>query len=303
MATEGEALESQPWRSHHPALDDRPPTMLSLQEIELLHWLAAEHYTGQGTIIDAGCFLGGSTHALAAGLRANRRSMDKRGRIHSFDRFELQPGEESAPYITPFAELRGVRDFRANWDRHTARYRDHVQVHHGDILQQPWTGEPVEILFVDIAKTPAVNQFVMESFFPRLIPGRSILVHQDYLWYGVPWINISMEVLAPHFVLLDSLPAASNVYLAARPISREQVAAFDYRKIPAERKIEMMDRVVARAPEPFRGNLALSRAQVLASEGLGHLVEPALREIALVYERDPRILSALGSLFPGRGRG
>jgi hypothetical protein len=277
--------------------------MLSLEEIELLHWLAAEHYTGLGAIIDAGCFLGGSTHALATGLRASPRPIEKRRRIHSYDRFELQPGEENALYITPFAELRGVRNFRPNWERHLAGYREHVEVHAGDILSQEWDGEDVEILFVDVAKTPEINQFVMERFFPCLLPGRSILVHQDYFWRGTPWINISMEALAPYFKPLDSLPWASHVYLVERAIPREEVAAFDYRAISAERKLAMMSRAVASAPERFRGILEISRAQVLARERLSDRLEAALREIESRYGHDSNLMSMVALLFPERSRG
>ena len=47
-------------------------TMLSAQELELLYTLARDQYTGQGEIIDGGAFLGGSTLALATGLRGER---------------------------------------------------------------------------------------------------------------------------------------------------------------------------------------------------------------------------------------
>ena len=62
-------------------------TMLSAQELELLYTLARDQYTGRGEIVDGGAFLGGSTLALANGLRDNRRVQDKNGRIHSYDLF------------------------------------------------------------------------------------------------------------------------------------------------------------------------------------------------------------------------
>ena len=40
------------------------PTMLSKDERRLLYGLAREHASGEGAIVDAGCFLGGSTAAL-----------------------------------------------------------------------------------------------------------------------------------------------------------------------------------------------------------------------------------------------
>src|SRR3954452_12269147 len=45
------------------------PTMLSKTERKLLYGLAREYASGDAAIVDAGCFLGGSTAALLAGLR------------------------------------------------------------------------------------------------------------------------------------------------------------------------------------------------------------------------------------------
>ena len=49
------------------------------------------------------------------------------------------------------------------------------------------------MLFVDIAKTWALNDVVIEQFFPRLIPGRSVVVQQDYAFAFRPWVAITME--------------------------------------------------------------------------------------------------------------
>ncbi len=48
--------------------------MLSIEERQLLAWLAASHWEGRGAIVDGGCFLGGSTLALGRGLRENPSS-------------------------------------------------------------------------------------------------------------------------------------------------------------------------------------------------------------------------------------
>ena len=66
--------------------------MLVPDELRLLNYLADEYYTGEGAIVDAGCFLGGSTVALADGLRRNllRRQRTEEKLIHSYDRFEIE---------------------------------------------------------------------------------------------------------------------------------------------------------------------------------------------------------------------
>lgn len=49
--------------------------------------LARDQYTGQGEIIDGGAFLGGSTLALATGLRDNPSVANRAGRVDLYDMF------------------------------------------------------------------------------------------------------------------------------------------------------------------------------------------------------------------------
>ena len=46
------------------------PSMMTKDEVSLVYRLAAAHYSGRGEIVDAGIFLGASTHAFARGLEA-----------------------------------------------------------------------------------------------------------------------------------------------------------------------------------------------------------------------------------------
>ena len=54
-----------PWLGHLPPMP--VPTMLTRAELDYLSWLAADS-TGEGRLCELGCFLGGSTWALASGL-------------------------------------------------------------------------------------------------------------------------------------------------------------------------------------------------------------------------------------------
>src|SRR5258707_497819 len=75
-----------------PASCGRLRTMLVADESRLLNHLAEDYYSGSGVIVDGGAFLGGSTVALADGLRRNprRRRLGAEKPIHSFDRFEVE---------------------------------------------------------------------------------------------------------------------------------------------------------------------------------------------------------------------
>ena len=61
------------------------PTMLVARELNYLYWLAST-LKGTGEIVELGCFLGGSTAALVAGVRHNPRVDSK---ILTYDAFEI----------------------------------------------------------------------------------------------------------------------------------------------------------------------------------------------------------------------
>jgi predicted O-methyltransferase YrrM len=83
-----EAVRRKAWNSqnfHAPSFFERLPTMLTTEELRMLSFLARE-LPLDGVVLDLGCFVGGSTLALAHGIRNSSRP-DRH--IHSFDLFEL----------------------------------------------------------------------------------------------------------------------------------------------------------------------------------------------------------------------
>ena len=64
--------------------------MLMQRELNYLGWLASR-CDGTGQIVELGCFLGGSTNALAQGLTANPAY---RSKILSYAAFEIPQSED-----------------------------------------------------------------------------------------------------------------------------------------------------------------------------------------------------------------
>jgi hypothetical protein len=228
-------------------LADRPRTlpvvtMLSLQERRLLHYLARRHFTNRGAIVDAGCFLGGSTVALAEGLRqwAAGAYAAPSHPIQTYDLFAVEAWTIGT--LLPH-HMRAGDSFRALFNRNLAGYRDLIEVHQGDITTMAWPGWPVEILFVDCAKVPIVNDFIVRTFFPRFIPGVSIVIQQDYIfdsWNA--WIHLTMERLSDYFEILTDTGFGSVVYLNTREIPPAEIAAATVYRMAAEEKIRLLDR-------------------------------------------------------------
>jgi hypothetical protein len=256
-------LRSRPWASVRPpgeVLDI--PTMLSEREQGLLYWLARDYISGHGRIVDAGCFLGGSTGALAAGLR-DRRSAVPGGLLVSYDLFRVEQYTLET-FGDRFPNREVGASFRPAFDRTTGIFGEvDVEVREGDICAIGWSGEPIELLFLDIVKTHEVNDVVLAQFFPRLIPGRSVLIQQDYHWGYAPWIHITMELFADYVEILDWMPNGTVAYLLTDgpPPDLYQTRVRD---LSRQRQVELMDLAVARWEGDERGMVELARVVLIA---------------------------------------
>jgi hypothetical protein len=238
------------------------PTMLSVRERQLLHWLARYHVSGAGRIVDGGCFLGGSTAALASGLAARTDTEWKntpwKKTIVAYDMFRVE--DYTLKYFGDYFTDKTIgASFRPVFDQHIAPWRKQVQVKEGDARRRGWNGDPIEVLFLDFVKTWPMNDFILKTFFRCLIPGRTVIVQQDYLWGYGHWNHITMELLAPSVKFLDAMEYGSVACLLTSPVPRELRSARLRRSLSPERKRELMDRAVERWEGDERGLVELAR--------------------------------------------
>jgi SAM-dependent methyltransferase len=250
------------WLGHElPEAATSVPTMLMADELRLLHHLAEEHVSGVDAVVDCGCFLGGSTVALADGLRRNltRRAQTERRLIHVYDRFLVEDWTRGAffPESTPTGA-----SFRDRFDRNVAPYAELLEVHEGDVEAQRWTGGPIELLFVDIAKHWTTCDWVTRELFPHLIPGRSIVVQQDYLyerWTG--WLHVTMEFYADYFEYVCDTGLNSVVFRYTKPIPPEVLRPHTVESLSIEQNAALMDRAAERFPPAQREVLRAAKRQ------------------------------------------
>jgi SAM-dependent methyltransferase len=260
-----ERLAPSAWRERAlPATVTSVPTMLVPDELRLLQYLADECYTGQGCVVDAGCFLGGSTVALADGLRRNllRRGRAEEKLLHSFDRFEIE-AYTLGPYF-PDSECAVGDSFKPLFDRNTAPYATLLEVHPGDVGSMPWTGGAIEILFIDIAKHWTVCDWITWQFFPHLIPGTSVVVQQDYLynhWTG--WLHVTMEFYAEYFEYVCDTGVNSVAFLNTKRIPADVLREKTVESLTTAAKIELMDRAAGRFTGPQRELLQSAKQHFL----------------------------------------
>ncbi|MEI4486944.1 hypothetical protein V8J36_12160 [Frigidibacter sp. MR17.14] len=200
----------------------RVPTMLTEEERQYYAWLCRDWMQGAGEVVDLGCFAGGSTAWLATGHAAAGHP----GLVHAFDFFTVSEDLKAALLypagIAPFKGEDMLALSRALLEPWDAR----VTFHRGNLLAKRWPAEdPVEILVIDAAKSTALADHIARQFFPALIPGRSVVVQQDFLHRVQPWLPAQMELFAEFFEPLAHLPDASVSFLCRKVPSAGEIAA------------------------------------------------------------------------------
>lgn len=249
-----------------PSLHDYP-AMLGEQERVLPSYLAAKVARAEGSVVELGCYLGGSTVALLEGLQRGGAPISApEPSIHAYDlfvaneymtehtlgRFGVQPGD-SFEYV--YRQLLGER-------------LPLVEVHAGDILQEQWNGGTIKLLYVDILWSWETNQHVFDQFYRALTPG-SWLVHQDYVYSLYPWLPVTMEWLVEEgFFTFRHFAEHSTVAFRCERNPAALANGFVIRKnIDPIRK----QALIARSANRFSGYpsklLRLSMAVQMAEEG------------------------------------
>lgn len=254
------------------------PSMLSYDERALLHWAARTGSTGAGSVIDAGCFLGGSTLALGLGLR-DRDALapappGSKPRIHSFDLFRIGEERERGYFDDDYPFEVGASTMRL-YERNIAPIRDDVVVHPGDINELAQWDLHVGLLFLDIAKSWATNDTVVTRFFPRLAPG-AIVIQQDLVHFGHPWCAITMELLSDHFEFLGYIPYSSAVYRVRSTPREAELPTELLARLEPQEAVALINRSADRIAFPFDGYLRLAAA--VSEVFYGNV--PAARRIA-----------------------
>jgi predicted O-methyltransferase YrrM len=272
------------------------PTMLARGELALLYVLARDH-ARENAIIDAGCFFGGSSVALAAGLEASGAA--PAGRIHTYDLFVLdEVYKRTSPHLVDGMEAGD--SFLPLFERTVGeRLLPYLDVHAGDLLAYPWGGGPIDVLFVDIAKAWELNDHVVREFFPALVPGHSVVVQQDYVHEALPWLHITMDLFADALELVDFVPGTgSAVFVCTRAISSEE-ADIRLRDMPAAEQLARF----ARAASPFRGTergvIEIARAVLLDQIGDRAAAVAHFESVAAEHAGDARVQEGIEA-FRGR---
>ena len=266
-------FEEKPWKHSQAGIAGMPSGMLGPTEGALLYHLAKDYFSGRGEIIDAGAFLGSSSYCLAKGVDENNRLKSKSETIHAYDLFKVWIEQDNSEDFM-ISELKRVFDIDLSNNRSILpRYMSnlgplaqYVDVHIGDITKMNWNKRPIEILFLDICKTKEIWQHVLGTFFRSLIPGISIVIHQDYHHPFLPYIHVVQERLAGYFDIVEEKADDSAAFLLRERLPDrllDEVANYDF-DFAAE--LNWIDRAIERLPNNNR-HIRCAKAQLLRQHG------------------------------------
>jgi predicted O-methyltransferase YrrM len=258
-------MNAKPWLDPNAKAGSYALGMLGLEERKLLYQLARYTYTGEGAVVDLGAFCGASTCCLAAGMKENPRAAGRH--VDSYDCFIA-----SEPYLVDFIRsqfgetLEMGQSFAAIFRRATAEFADRIEVHAGDLLQQSWPPAlPIEILFVDVAKTLALSGKVLSEFVTHLTPGKSIVIHQDFYHPTAFYLPVVMDFLMDHFSIIEAGRDWSVVFRLEKAIPQEKLQIASLYKFSFAQQQAALRRMMRRVGMPGSDYLRLSECAAIGT--------------------------------------
>ena len=258
------------------------PGWTSWEERRFNKWLLRHQYLGEGEIVELGSLYGSMTLSMAVGLRGNPREAAANRKIHAYDLF-VHP-DTSVPVVPGVtAGESSLEVFKGFLGDHL----DRVEIHAGDVRKIGWPGRKIEYLFVDIMKSVWLGRRVALDFFPFLVPGRSLLVHQDFKHFFAHWVHVMMFRLRRHFEPRFDIPDSSSFVFASmgRVTTEEIESACDYASLTLD-EIDEVFEYSERFVEPDVRRWRVRAAKVMA---LLHLYE---KDVARDVSRESALRQA-----------
>ena len=297
------------WPHPVPARVLEHPGLISERERGLLYWLARHHFTGEGSIIDAGVFFGASTRAFAAGLRENQRALDRippgRKPITSYDLGLFVEGMRKYIVRDEFRKILGDwtpqegDSFEAMLRALLADDEDLFDLRIGNLIETARADGPIEIAFFDCLKRPQVDWATFSAFAPHYVPGRTIVIQQDYFFAEGSHHRLRQESLADCFHYVGQI-ATTAVFRLVRPIPAALFERDALQDLSLADELRLFEQAAARSEIP-KSKLAV-RLSAAAHVRARHGFEPAV-ELKRAIERDfPDLLPRLIKGSPASAR-
>lgn len=207
------------------------PAMLTTGD-RAIYFYAANHFSFKGTIVDSGCFVGGTTVSLVDGLMKNPLFAEHRDKaknlIRVYDLFEVENDYILDHLQTNYPDrvFQPNTSFLPVFRENLKEFAEFLDVRPGDVMQHGYhDSEDIEIFGVDLCKALPVTDFVVRNFFPRIMAS-GLVLQQDFIHEFHPHIHLSMLRLSDHFERFVELEWGGTVaYKCINPITQEVIQA------------------------------------------------------------------------------
>ncbi|MXM67204.1 hypothetical protein GR925_28170 [Streptomyces sp. HUCO-GS316] len=250
--------------------DNLPYTQVSTWELKFLYLLGRQHLTGQGRVVELGSGGGGSTYALALGLRESPVFDETTGRLDAYDFFHVGKGTfATEKFFTAGTKPADGNSFLDDFRGRLEPFLPFLEIHAGDIWQtsDPDDTTSIEFLHIDIAKTARVFRCVSERFLTRLEPG-SVVLHQDFAGPRLPWLHHSTGALLPYIEIAGPPIRSTLAFEVTRPIPEDVLKRISEDDYTLDEKLALISAVQDRIDRdhtggiPFKSVLELAKAYV-----------------------------------------
>jgi hypothetical protein len=231
----------RPWASGSFELPSRIPTMITKEEARYLKWLTETFWDDGGHVVEMGPWLGGSTYCLASGMA--RPGGTSKYRLHVFDSFEwrefmgsraplqLEVGASFEAHfrknLESFGDLivsrrAGLPDELLSTDSSLVEYRAAGDAPYEELK---WREGPIQLLFIDGAKSWTGMAHLLRETAASWLPGRTVIVCQDYKHWNCYWVTALMELLSGRLRLLHVIEKNTVTFLVESRATEQELEA------------------------------------------------------------------------------
>lgn len=255
--------------------------MTSKSEQDFLTRFGNSRYVGTGEVIDLGCWLGSTTISLARGLSANPAFAGSGRKIRAFDAFRWYEGMDEAAAGARLAKsyLPGD-DFVGEFRLRTEPYREIIDIRKGDLAEARWDGPPIEFLLVDAMKSFELANAIVRGFYPKLMPGTSLVMHQDFAHFFTVWIHLIQWRLRSFFEFDSEVPGSSSVvFRLTAPVPESLLGPFGFEDFSDSEAAEAIDYSLGLVSEEKHANILAAGAMYFVHTGRPEAALARLGEI------------------------
>ncbi len=186
-------------------------SFIGRDEYSHLTKLVSDNFTGNGIIRDAGCFSGSSTLALCSGIPDNALETAASKLVVAIDRFFVGDNYLTTHFLATGEDIRYGESFLSLFLDNVAHFVPWIDVRAREVTLVGRIEQPIEILFLDVAKSSYLNAYALRHWCSRLAES-SIVIQQDFYSPSHPWLAASMGAILHCFDVVTERVGKTTVF-------------------------------------------------------------------------------------------